>query len=172
MGIVATARYLIRMCELLPDASDLFTISLDIDRLLIKLPYCAFSLSFPSRLTADPVRPFADGLRRTVARAREQGILPYTRMSEQASRAPVPSPPSAPEVVAEAVNQFPGFNPFPWNDPVQTINSLAPGPGGMLATASVPDSNNIGSLLVPGLWTDEFNLAAWFPQNDGNFIPS
>lgn len=64
-GIVATARYLIRMCELLPDVCDRAEISLNIDRLLIKLPYY-------------PVAGFTDGLRRTLARAREQGILPFT----------------------------------------------------------------------------------------------
>lgn len=146
------------MCELLPDACDVFTISLDIDRLLIKLPYY-------------PVRPFADGLRRTVARAREQGLLPYTRMSEAAGRAPVPSPPSAPEAVAEAVSQYPGFNPFPWQDPVQTINSLTPGHmGGPPSTSWVADSAstiNVGTPL-PGLWTDDFNLATWFPQTDAD----
>jgi hypothetical protein len=41
VGIVATARYLIRMCELLPTACDLQDISLNIDKLLLKLPVCA-----------------------------------------------------------------------------------------------------------------------------------
>jgi len=45
VGIVATARYLIRMAELLPDVGDLHQISLDIDRLLLKLPHCKCRLS-------------------------------------------------------------------------------------------------------------------------------
>lgn len=40
VGIVATARYLIRMCELLPSACDMQEISLNIDKLLLKLPVC------------------------------------------------------------------------------------------------------------------------------------
>ena len=40
IGIVAVARYLIRTLELLPEACDLYQVSLDIDKLLLKLPHC------------------------------------------------------------------------------------------------------------------------------------
>lgn len=107
-------------------------------------------------LMIDPVRPFADGLRRTLAKAREQGILPFTQMSEAAARPPVPSPQGSDLIAttvaaAEAVAQFPGFNPFPWHDPVQT--APAPPPSG------VP---------WPGApAADDFDLAAWFPPDGG-----
>lgn len=39
-GIIATARYLLRMVELLPDVCDLYQVSLDLDKLLLKLPHC------------------------------------------------------------------------------------------------------------------------------------
>lgn len=56
VGIVATARYLIRMCELLPSACDLQEISLNIDRLLLKLPVCTSEIPssspFPSVLSS------------------------------------------------------------------------------------------------------------------------
>lgn len=39
-GIIATARYVIRMVELLPDACDLYQVSMDLDKLLLKLPHC------------------------------------------------------------------------------------------------------------------------------------
>lgn len=48
VGIVATARYLIRMAELLPDVTDLHQISLDIDHLLLKLPNCKLPACPPS----------------------------------------------------------------------------------------------------------------------------
>lgn len=38
-GIIAAARYLIRMVELLP-ACDVYQVSLDLDKLLLKLPQC------------------------------------------------------------------------------------------------------------------------------------
>jgi hypothetical protein len=40
VGIVATARYLIRMTGLLPEVCDLYQVSYDIDKLLLKLPAC------------------------------------------------------------------------------------------------------------------------------------
>lgn len=140
------------MCELLPDVCDRFEISLDIDRLLLKLPYY-------------PVAPFIDGLRRTLARAREQGILPYTQMSEAAAKGPILSPSSghAMAAVAEAVSQFPGLNPFPWHDPVQIGPSEAqfgdaPPMPTMSSVPNVPRADSVA-------WADEFDLAAWFPAN-------
>jgi hypothetical protein len=45
VGIVATARYLIRMSGLLPEVCDLYQVSFDIDKLLLKLPTCKSPLS-------------------------------------------------------------------------------------------------------------------------------
>lgn len=153
-GIVATARYLIRMCELLPDVCDRAEISLDIDRLLIKLPYY-------------PVAGFTDGLRRTLARAREQGILPFTPLSDAAAKAPTPSAQTdaIEATVAEAVAQLPGLNPFPWHDPVQIAASEVGHLGGgeamsLPALPAVPNVPRADSVA----WADEFDLAAWFPS--------
>lgn len=140
VGIVATARYLIRMCELLPDVCDRYEISLDIDCLLLKLPY-------------HPVAPFVDGLRRTLAKAREQGILPYTQMSSAAAKRPISSPPILGEIV-----QLPGLNPFPWHDPVQISE-----PFGEIPTQTMPSVPNVPRADSVA-WADEFDLAAWFPS--------
>lgn len=43
-GIIATARYLLRMVELLPEACDLYQVSLDLDKLLLKLPHCEYDI--------------------------------------------------------------------------------------------------------------------------------
>lgn len=40
IGVVATARYLIRMAGLLPEVCDLYQVSLDMDKLILKLPTC------------------------------------------------------------------------------------------------------------------------------------
>jgi len=45
VGIVATSRYLIRMCGLLPEVCDLYQVSYDIDKLILKLPTCKLFLS-------------------------------------------------------------------------------------------------------------------------------
>lgn len=115
------------------------------------------------QLTPDPVRPFADGLRRTLAKAREQKILPFTQMSEAASRPPVPSPQGSEAAAlgmaaAEAVAQFPGFNPFPWQDPVQTTSAEA----SSHPIVALPNSHSVQSTPWPHA-PDNFDLAAWFP---------
>ncbi|BEJ09071.1 hypothetical protein CcaverHIS641_0511650 [Cutaneotrichosporon cavernicola] len=141
VGIIATARYLIRMCELLPDACDAHEIALSIDRLLLKLPY--------------PFSGFAEGLRRTLARAREKGILPYTQMSAAAAKRPVPSPQPASE---QQIAPLPGLNPFPWHDPVQTLDftQFMDAPTSGAPTAQRPRADSI-------VWAEDFDLAAWFP---------
>lgn len=141
VGIIATARYLIRMCELLPDACDSHEVALSIDRLLLKLPY--------------PFAGFADGLRRTLARARDKGILPYTQMSAAAAKRPVPSPQPSFDLQTAAP---PGLNPFPWHDPVQTfdLSQFMDAPASGAPTAPRPRADSIA-------WAEEFDLGAWFP---------
>ncbi|TXT06345.1 uncharacterized protein COLE_05676 [Cutaneotrichosporon oleaginosum] len=151
VGIVATSRYLIRMCELLPTACDLQDISLNIDKLLLKLPVFAAG-------------PFADGLRRTLRKAREQGILPYTRISDAAVQ-PAPETAASRRASAVAATQYPGFNPFPWQDPVQAFQVTPPAPGPGSATGPSPVETHLLP-ADPGAWPDEFNLAAWFPSAD------
>lgn len=130
-GIIATARYVIRMIELLPDACDLYEVSLDLDKLLLKLPYCKLRLlegtrensaavtSTYSELTSDPSHPFTGILRRAVERAREQGVLPTTTISAEAnaSAAALPAAPPPPDVPPDGfLDKFlTGFNPLPWN---------------------------------------------------------
>ncbi|CAK9785120.1 hypothetical protein CC85DRAFT_42268 [Cutaneotrichosporon oleaginosum] len=141
VGIIATARYLIRMCELLPDACNAQEVALSIDRLLVKLPY--------------PFAGFAEGLRRTLARAREKGILPFSQMSSAAARRPVPSLQPA---LYQQPAPPPGLNPFPWHDPVQTVdlNQFMDAPASGTAAVSRPRADSIA-------WAEEFDLAAWFP---------
>lgn len=129
------------MCELLPEACDAHEVALSIDRLLLKLPY--------------PFAGFADGLRRTLARAREKGILPYTDMSAAAAKRPVPSPQAT---FDQQVAPLPGLNPFPWHDPVQTIDlsQYMDAAGSGAPTASRPRADSIA-------WAEEFDLGAWFP---------
>lgn len=123
------------MAELLPTACDLHEISLNIDKLLLKLPVY-------------PVKPFSDGLRRTLRKAREQGVLPATRMTTDSS--PLDDAQSLAATLA-AHTEYPGFNPFPWHDPVQST--------GQIGGAGVPQAGNV-------TWPDELNLAAWFPANE------
>ncbi|GMK59747.1 hypothetical protein CspeluHIS016_0803530 [Cutaneotrichosporon spelunceum] len=141
VGIIATARYLIRMCELLPDSCDPHEIALSIDRLLLKLPY--------------PFAGLAEGLRHTLARAREKGILPYTQMSAAAAKRPVPSPQPASE---QHTALLPGLNPFPWHDPVQTLD-LTQFMDAPASSAPVPQRPRADSIV----WAEDFDLAAWFP---------
>jgi hypothetical protein len=90
-------------------------------------------------------------------------------MSEAAEQYPLSTSPP----VTDTMSMYPGFNPFPWNDPVQTM-----GPG----SASVPDSGplvsgglgpidpieNVSTPLshpVPPIqWPEDINIANWFPH--------
>jgi hypothetical protein len=53
-GIIATARYLIRMVELLPSC-DIYQVSLDLDKLLLKLPQCTFQSEESSHRPLTPL---------------------------------------------------------------------------------------------------------------------
>lgn len=123
-------------------------------------------------LTSVAAGPFADGLRRTLRKAREQGILPYTRISEAASVPTTTETAASRRASAVAATQYPGFNPFPWQDPVQAFQVTPPpaapgthpgsGPGSNTGPSPLESAN-----LLPadaGAWPDEFNLAAWFPN--------
>ncbi|KAL1409275.1 hypothetical protein Q8F55_006108 [Vanrija albida] len=159
VAIVATARYLIRMCELIPDAADLNQVSLDIDRLLLKLPFY-------------PVVPFAESLRRTLAKAREQGVLPYTSISEQADAAVrslsqrEPGQPSPASVASLDISSLlpPGFNAFPWNDPAVAGRT----PASVLPSQS-PANQYGAELLSAGVtWPDDISLSNWLLPDDVN----
>lgn len=73
---------------------------------------------------------------------------------------------------AVAATQYPGFNPFPWQDPVQAFQVTPPAQNS--ASHTGPSSNTGPSPLesanlLPadaGTWPDEFNLAAWFPNSE------
>ncbi len=77
-GIIATARYLIRMVELLPSC-DIYQVSLDLDKLLLKLPQCTQAHRWSSHrpLTSLPGAPAAGG--RTRARCRRPPHDEYQR---------------------------------------------------------------------------------------------
>lgn len=115
VGVVAMARYLIRMVSLFPEVCDLHQVSFDIDKLLRKMPECKPTLLVSLVLNHLPVS-FVEMLRATLARSRRQGILPYTSLSQ-----PGPEDPPPPHVVQEPQNggeQQPPFNfvpmQFPW----------------------------------------------------------
>jgi hypothetical protein len=121
----------------------------------------------PLLVNANPVAagPFADGLRRTLRKAREQGILPYTRISDAAAQ-PAPETAASRRASAVAATQYPGFNPFPWQDPVQAFQVTPPAQPGR---GSAPGPSPVETNLLPAdasAWPDEFNLAAWFPSAD------
>ncbi|BEI81222.1 hypothetical protein CcaverHIS002_0203820 [Cutaneotrichosporon cavernicola] len=106
-GIIATARYLIRMVEVFP-ACDVYQVSLDLDKLLIKLP------QYPSH-------PFTGILRRAVERARASGVLPTTNISADAAAA-VPPPAESSPLLEQWVT---GFSTLPWTDqPTVQENSV------------------------------------------------
>lgn len=127
VGIVAVARYLLRMVELLPEVCDRYTISLDIDKLLLKMPYY-------------PAHPFTPLLTSTLARARERNVIPYTSISDEAARAGVAA--SKGENVREPeVDSLPlGLDPLPW-----TQNEEAPAADINLVGVSWPIDFNLAS---------------------------
>lgn len=108
---------MIRMIELLPDVCNVAEVSLDIDKLLLKLPDCSFSAAPTFVDFADPKHPFADLLTATVGKSRRQGVLPYTILSDEAARAMQPAevPPMATSNLAELLPIPPAnLGAFPW----------------------------------------------------------
>ncbi|WOO83172.1 Protein priB [Vanrija pseudolonga] len=136
VGVVAMARYLIRMVSLFPEVCDLHQVSFDIDKLLRKMP--EFS--------------FVEMLRATLARSRRQGILPYTPLSH-----PSPEDPAPPRPVQEPQNgeeQQPPLNfvpmQFPW--------------GGLEQGEQLGQMGGVNEMTDDVLGMAD--LAAWFPLGD------
>lgn len=104
MAGISSARYLVRMTILLPEVCDLYQVSYNLDTLILKLSDCASLLLLgstgrpraarpghappvPSPPPDTPV-PLTEMLRLTLARARRQGSLPYTPISQAAEDQP------------------------------------------------------------------------------------
>lgn len=144
VGLVAVTRYLLRMVEFLPEVCDRYTISLDIDKLLLKMP------SYPRH-------PFTPLMTRTITRARERGVIPYTSISEEAARAGVQAYQASPSSAGQqheggimGAESLPlGLNPLPW----------AQGDDGSGAAAA---DGALGGVA----WPNDLNLASWFPTDD------
>ncbi|BEI80902.1 hypothetical protein CcaverHIS002_0200620 [Cutaneotrichosporon cavernicola] len=152
VGIVATARYLIRMCELLPTACDLTDVSLNIDTLLLKLPVFAAG-------------PFADGLRRTLRKAREHGILPHTKISDAAVQ-PAPETAASRRATMDAAMPYPGFKPFALDQLIEDLLAAPPSqPGPGSATGPSPVDTNPVKIDL-GEWAEFFKNGELFLTGD------
>lgn len=97
-----------------------------------------------------------------MAKARQQGVLPYTSLSEQEQLA---DPPAAPEIIKVANSHHPDrvenaeiqiTSPFPWNMPIHN-----PAQSGLDQLAQV------GEAADDITWLNDFNFAAWFPLASG-----
>jgi hypothetical protein len=91
-------------------------------------------------------------LRSSVAKARQQGILPYTSLSD-----PEPEPDATPSSDKNNRAEQPTLTkPFPWNTPIHN-----PCQSGLDQLAQVGQVADLAD--DSGMWLNDFNFASWFP---------
>lgn len=90
-------------------------------------------------------------------------------MSEAAAKRNA-APLSVSPPVMDASQLYPGINPFPWHDPVQTIGGATAGGDALqLPGVSVPglQLDALETMPADNIQWPDLNLQDWFPVSDG-----
>lgn len=93
-------------------------------------------------------------LRSSVNKARQQGILPFTSLSEPEGNGDVLSA-ETPKALMGQPKQPTPENPFPWSTPIHN-----PAQSGLDQLAQVGQVADLDDNI---LWLNDFTFASWFP---------